>query len=178
MNSTQVGALFFYLRKAFDRAWHDGHMSKLEAAGFCFSAFAWMKSFLTSHRQLTTVEGSTSGLAEIGAGVPQAAFLCPLLLSVYVNDLSSATSARNINLFANDDMSAYVSSQAHSLLNSDLQITAENLSSRLYPWHLSIHQTKTLCMVFRSTGLLNIKINNNHITLIATSKSPSTNDCP
>ena len=39
----------------------------------------------------------------------------------------------------------------------------------LYLWYLSIHRTKTVCMVFRSEGmppcLLNIKINDNHITL-------------
>ena len=55
-----------------------------------------MKSFLTSRRQFTTVEGCTSVPAEIGAGVPQGAILSPLLFSVYVNDLSSTTPARNI----------------------------------------------------------------------------------
>ena len=113
-NSANVGVLFFDLRKAFDPVWHDGLMSKLEAAGIRGSAFAWMKSFLTSHRQITTVEGCTSPPAEIGAGVPQSAILSPLLFSVYVNDLSSATPARNINLFA-DDTSAYVTSQGPSL---------------------------------------------------------------
>ena len=85
------------------------------------SAFAWMKSFWTSRRQITTVDGCTSAPAEIGAGVPQGAILSPLLSSVHVNDISSATPASNINLFA-DDTSAYVSSQAPSVLNSDLRL--------------------------------------------------------
>ena len=45
-NSAYVGILFFDLRKAFDRVWHNGLLSKLEAAGIRGSAFAWMKSFL------------------------------------------------------------------------------------------------------------------------------------
>ena len=168
-NSAYVGILFFDLRKAFDRVWHDGLLSKLEAAGICGSAFAWMKSFLTSRRQITTVEGCTSAPAEIGAGVPQGAILSPLLFSVYVNDISSATPASNINLFA-DDTSAYVTSQAPSVLNSDLQTTADSLSSWFSRWHLSVHPAKTVCMVLRSTGMppcqLNIKINGNHIAQV------------
>ena len=168
-NSTYVGILFFDLRKAFDRVWHDGLLSKLEAAGIRGSAFAWMKSFLRSRRQITTVEGCTSAPAEIGAGVPQGAILSPLLFSVYVNDISSATPASNINLFA-DDTSAYVSSQAPSVLNSDLQTTADSLSSWFSRWHLSVHPAKTVCMVLRSTGMppcqLNIKINGNPIAQV------------
>ena len=161
----------FDQRKAFDRVWHDGLLSKLEAAGISIrgSAFAWMKSFLTSHRQMTTVDGCASVPAEIGAGVPQGAILGPLLFSVYVKDISSATPASNINLFA-DDTSAYVSSQAPSVLNSDLQTAADSLSSWFSRWHLSVYPAKTVCMVLRSTGMppcqLNIKINGNHITQV------------
>ena len=168
-NSAYVGILFFDLRKAFDRVWHDGLLSKLETAGIRGSAFAWMKSFLTSRRQITTVEGCTSAPADIGAGVPQGAILSPLLFSVYVNDISSAIPASNINLFA-DDTSAYVSSQAPSVLNSDLQTTADTLSRWLSRWHLSIHPAKTVCTVLRSTGMppcqLNIKINGNQIAQV------------
>ena len=170
-NSAYVGILFFDLRKAFDRVWHDGLLSKLEAAGIRGSAFAWMKSLLTSRRQITSVEGCRSAPAEIniGAGVPQGAILSPLLFSVYVNDISSAIPASNINLFA-DDTSAYVSSQAPSVLYSDLQTTADSLSSWFSRWHLSVHPAKTVCMVLLSMGMppcqLNIKINGNHITQV------------
>ena len=126
-----------------------------------------MKSFfLTSRHQITTVEGCTSAPAEIGAGVPQGVILSPLLFSVYVNDLSSATPASHINLFA-DDTTAYASSQAPSVLNSDLQTTVEYLSSWFSRWHLSVHPAKTVYMALYSTGMppcqLNIKINDNHI---------------
>ena len=69
-----------------------------------------------------------------------------------------------------DDTSAYVSSQAPSVLNSDLQTTADSLSSWFSRWHLSVHPAKTVCMVLRSTGMppcqLNIKINGNHIAQV------------
>ena len=95
---------------------------------------------------------------------PRVPFLVLYFFSVYVNDISSATLASNINLFA-DDTSAYVSSQAPSVLNSDLQTTADSLSS----W-FSRYPAKTVCMVLRSTGMppcqLNIKINGNHIAQV------------
>ena len=121
-----------------------------------------------SRRQITTVEGRTSAPADIGAGVPQGAILSPLLFSVYVNDISSATPASNINLFA-DDTSSYVSSQSPSVLNSDLQTTADSLSSWFSRWHNRFTQP-TQSQVLRSTGMppcqLNIKINGNHITQV------------
>ena len=60
------------------------------------------------------------------------------------DDISSgATPASNINLFA-DDTSAYVSSQALSVLNSDLQTTADSLWNWFSSWRLSVHPAKTV----------------------------------
>ena len=160
-------------RSRTDRVWSlqirsDHRPYTLGPGGYPFPEVN-LPEFLTSRRQITTVEGCTSAPAEIGAGVPQGAILSPLLFSVYLNDISSATQASNINLFA-DDTSAYVSSQATSVLNSDLQTTADSLSSWFSRWHVAVHPAKTVCMVLHSTGMppcqLNIKINGNHIAQV------------
>ena len=70
-----VGALFFDLKKAFDRVWHDGLLVKVDAAGIRGSALAWIRSFLSLRRQITMIEGFSSSSMEIRAGVPQGAIL-------------------------------------------------------------------------------------------------------
>ena len=41
--SAYVGALFFDLKKAFDRVWHAGLIAKIEATGIRSSALEWLK---------------------------------------------------------------------------------------------------------------------------------------
>ena len=165
-STTYVGALFFDLKKAFDRVWHPGLLAKLEAAGIRGSALAWIKSFLTARRHTTIIDGCTSLFEEIEAGVPQGAILSPLLFSVYVNDLPSAAPGCDVNLFA-DDTSAYVSSPSPTQLNKDLQTAANSLSAWFDRWHLTIHPGKTVSMALRSTKMmpcrLSIKIGDSPI---------------
>ena len=169
-SSSYVGALFFDLKKAFDRVWHDGLLVKVEAAGIRGSALAWIRSFLSLRRQITTIEGFSSSSIEIRAGVPQGAILSPLLFSIYVNDIVYAAPLCDTNLFA-DDTSAYVSSPCPTLLNTSLQSAADSLSDWFDRWHLSIHPSKTVCMALRSRGMppcpLYIYINGKRIAQVS-----------
>ena len=90
--SGYVGALFFDLKKAFDRVWHTGLIAKIDAAGIRGAALKWLKRFLSDRQQLTTVNGCTSSPAPVGAGVPQGAMLSPLLFSVYLHDIVAGAS--------------------------------------------------------------------------------------
>ena len=110
-SSSYVGALFFDLKKAFDRVWHHGLLVKVEAAGIRGSALAKIRSFLSLHRKITmiNIEGFSSSSMEIRADFPQGAILIPLLFSIYVNDIVSAAPLCDTNLFT-DDTSLYVSS--------------------------------------------------------------------
>ena len=169
--SAYVGALFFDLKKAFDRVWHTGLIAKIEAAGIRGSALKWLKSFLSDRQQLTTVNGCTSSPAPVGAGVPQGAILSPLLFSVYLNDIVAAASGIcEINLFA-DDTSAYVSSSSGSSLNEKLQYAADTVSRWFHRWHLSVNLMKTVSMAIRSKGMphcpLSITIDNNTIPQVS-----------
>ncbi len=158
-NSVYVGALFFDLKKAFDRVWHRGLLVKLHAAGIRGSALSWLTSFVKSRRQSTVVDGFSSPLATVEAGVPQGAILSPLLFSIYVNDLVSAVSLSgdskhmanlcDINMFA-DDTLACVSSPHVADLNLQLQRAADAISKWFYLWHLSVNTSKTVCMAIRS----------------------------
>ena len=46
-SSNHVAAVFFDIRKAFDRVWHRGLVAKLSAAGASGSVLAWFENFLS-----------------------------------------------------------------------------------------------------------------------------------
>ena len=45
-----VGIVFFDIKKAFDRVWHDGLLEKLSSFGVKGRALKWLHSFLTGRR--------------------------------------------------------------------------------------------------------------------------------
>ena len=45
-----VGVVFFDIKKAFDRVWHDGLLEKLSSFGVKGRALKWLHSFLTGRR--------------------------------------------------------------------------------------------------------------------------------
>ena len=105
-----VGVVFFDIKKAFDRVWHDGLLEKLSSFGVKGRALKWLHSFLMGRRQCVAVGGAVSDTVALEAGVPQGAILSPLLFTVYMNDVVDATSA-STNLFA-DDTSTFVSDRS------------------------------------------------------------------
>lgn len=141
-----VGTIFFDLRKAFDRIWHQGLLAKLAAAGVKGSAHRWFASYLADRQQATVVDGTTSPFAALYAGVPQGAVLSPLLFSVYMNDIPFSGST---NLFA-DDTSSYVTESSPLELRRKLQDRTEALCTWFTKWLLTINPTKSVVMVFRS----------------------------
>ena len=146
-NGYYVAAVFFDLRKAFDRVWHRGLLAKLAAAGVKGSAFEWFSSFLSGRCQATLVDGSLSEFSPLHAGVPQGAILSPLLFSVYMNDIPSPE--RSTNLFA-DDTSAFVISKTTSDLSTRLQRRIDVIGEWFHSWLLSVNTAKSAIMVFRS----------------------------
>ena len=151
--SHYIGALFFDLKKAFDKVWHRGLIAKLNAAGIRGSALKWFESFLENRNHVTVVNGRVSSPAKIHAGVPQGAILSPLLFSIHVNDITRASaSVCDINLFA-DDTLAFVSSPTASALQAKLQLAADVISCWFSEWHLTVNTTKTVSMAIRSQNM-------------------------
>ena len=82
-----VGAVFFDLKKAFDRVCLPGLVLKLKGAGLQGKALAWCTSFLTGRRQHVRVGSAISSAEHLHAGVPQGAILSLLFFSIYINDI-------------------------------------------------------------------------------------------
>ncbi len=147
--SCYVGAVFFDLRKAFDKVWHDGLLAKLKAAGVSGKAFDWFTDFLVNRMQCTMVGREMSRDLALHAGVPQGAILSPLLFLIYVNDFPHAVQAGNSNLFA-DDTSLFVSSNDSAILERRLQDAIDQAANWFHKWLVSVNTTKSAVLVFRT----------------------------
>ena len=120
-----AGCVFFDLRKAFDRVWHQGLLAKFRAAGLKGAALQWFASFPSGRHQATLVGGSVSPYAALHAGVPQGAILSPLLFSVYMNDIPFG---RTTNLLADDTSSYVIDTSPHTVCHK-LQLRTDALCS-------------------------------------------------
>ena len=171
-NSQYVGAVFFDLRKAFDRVWHKGLLVKLHAAGVEGPALSWFASYLSGRSQRTKVADAVSTSSNLSAGVPQGAILSPLLFTIYVNDIVHATSA-SVNLFA-DDTSSFVIDSSPARLSMRLQDSINSLSRWFEKWLLSVNTHKSAVIALRSTRQppvhLSVFINSEQIPQVSVHK--------
>ena len=97
-NRGQVDTFILDFEKAFDTPPHELLKSKLFSYGTGGKTLKWIDSFLC-FRQRVVVNGLKSDWAPVLSGVPQGTVFCPLLFSLYINDISSDIESE-IRLFA------------------------------------------------------------------------------
>ena len=110
-----VGAVFLDLAKAFDCVDHEILLKKLTCYGVRGDALKWMQSFLYGRFQRVSLHGTLSAKGEVKVGVPQGSILGPLLFSIYVNDLPTAITDVDVNLYADDTELHYCHSDFRQL---------------------------------------------------------------
>lgn len=121
-NGKEVRIVFLDISKAFDKVWHAGLLSKLEAIGVKGRLLEWIKSYLHGREQRVVIEGYCSDWKEISAGVPQGSVLGPLLFLIYINDIVSGLSCHPYLYADVTTLFETVSNRSDSTdrLNSDL----------------------------------------------------------
>ncbi|XP_049886813.1 uncharacterized protein LOC126381362 [Pectinophora gossypiella] len=75
------------ISKAFDRVWHAGLLSKLPAYGIPAGFSTWISDFLSERSIRVVIDGGSSDLIAIDAGVPQGSVLSATLFLLHINDL-------------------------------------------------------------------------------------------
>ena len=93
-----------------------------------------LESYLLGRLQRVVLNGQTSSLRPVLAGVPQGSILGPLLFLIYINDLPNELKS-NVKLFA-DDTSLFIivkdKNQSANTLNNDLML----ISKWAYNWKM------------------------------------------
>ena len=141
----EIRVVFCDISKAFDRVWHKGLISKLHSIGVRGNLLSWFKSYLHDRQQRVIIQGSSSSLLQIKAGVPQGSILGPLLFIIFINDIVNDIAA-DINLFADDTSLSLVVDTPDSsarILNSDL----EKIHTWATRWLVSFNAAKTKTMI-------------------------------
>ena len=85
-----TGMILTDLQKAFDTIDHDVLLKKFYAIGFSKHTVNWFQSYLSNRSFLVNLGNNFSQSAFASCGVPQGSILGPLLLLIYVNEMSQA----------------------------------------------------------------------------------------
>ena len=87
--------------KAFDRVWHAGLLHKLKSYGVSGQIFALISSFLSNRWLRVVLDGKSSQLYPVNAGVPQGSIFSRTVFLLYINDLPDDVIC-NIAIYADD----------------------------------------------------------------------------
>ena len=91
---SEIGIVFFDLRKAFDSVPHKVLMDKLQQIGLYINILAWVGNYLTFRKQMVVVNGSSSSDSHVLSRVPQRFILGPLLFLIYIDHLTHLPTSR------------------------------------------------------------------------------------
>ena len=104
-NSMDAGgetrAIALDISKAFDKVWHAGLLHKLKSYGVVGPILGILESFMIERSLKVVLDGQSSPLFCINAGVPQGSVLGPTLFLVFINDLPDGMLSR-IGIYADD----------------------------------------------------------------------------
>ena len=137
-NGFEVRGIFLDIPQAFHKVWDKGLIFKLKQwGGVTGDLLKILIDFLKERKQKVVLNGQHSKWSNISAGAHQRSILGPLLLLIYINDLSNNLSS-NPKLFADDTL---LFSTVHDInqyginLNDDL----EKISSWAFQWKMSFN---------------------------------------
>ena len=139
--------VFLDFSKAFDTVNHDILFEKLYHYGIRGPALHWFKSYLHERKQYVTYNDISSSAKIIKCGVPQESILGPLLFLIYINDLHHVCENSIPILFA-DDSNLFFSGTDPSVMEQNIDIKLENISTWLKVNKLSLNIGKTHYTIF------------------------------
>ena len=138
-------AIALDISKAFDKVWHKGLLHKIASYGITGRVFSVIQSFLTGRTMKVVVNGQSSGIHDINAGVPQGSVLGPTLFLLFINDLPDNILRSFVNIYA-DDTTLYGCTSKdldHVSLASNLSSDLSNIVDWGKKWLVAFNSAKT-----------------------------------
>ena len=91
--------IFFDLKKAFETVHHQILLKKLDHYRVRGIALSWLNSYLSNREQYISVNGYNPCSQKVTCCVPQGSVLGPLLILIFVNDISKTLSKSSFSFF-------------------------------------------------------------------------------
>ena len=133
-NGLVTASVFLDFIKAFDTVDHAILLRKLKSVGLDDNSLSWFHSYLTSCRQITSINDTLSTSLPVTVGIPQGSILGPLLFIIYVNNMPNVIKHCKIILYADDTLLCCSSTLANDIkkyVNEDLNLISQWLADNL-----------------------------------------------
>ena len=88
-NKKKSGFIFLDFAKAFDTVNHQILLQKLHHYGIRGLPLQWFEIYLSNGKQCVGIDDTISEIKTIKCGVPQGSILGPLLILLYINDITN-----------------------------------------------------------------------------------------
>ena len=138
-----IDCVYMDYQKAFDTVPHRRLLQKAKAYGVTGQILGWIKSFLSSRRQVVMVNGENSSWKDVTSGIPQGSILGPLLFVLFINDLPDIVDS-DAYLFTDDTkIFKIITKQGDSTV---LQGDLDKLNKWSDNWLLRFHPDKCKVM--------------------------------
>ena len=135
-----VDVVYLDFAKAFDKVPKVRLLNKLKAHGVEGDVAAWIEAWLTDRKQRVVVGGKFSTWRLVLSGVPQGSVLGPVLFSIFINDLDSTVTARQMVKKFDDTKVAQVISGPEDA--AELQETLTKLCEWARTWGMAFNVAK------------------------------------
>ena len=149
-------AAFLDLSNAFGSVPHDALRSILPNFGIRGKLFGWFSNYLDDRHQVVHVDGCSSSVRRLNAGVPQGSVVAPSLFIMFINSLLLDISVYSETACPDGVIgTAYADDTLVSVSHEDELTAAVHLENLLLlcedwarNWGMSFNATKTVCMRF------------------------------
>ena len=138
--------IFLDKKKAFDSVCHKKLLFKLHHYGIRGVSHQLFKSYLSHRKQLVNCADAISNPVTVQFGVPQGSILGPLLLLLYINDLSNCV--QTISRFFANDTALLITHDTPE----ELKLRTHSELARIFKWMLC----NTLTVNTSKTNAINI----------------------
>ena len=145
-NRRSTGLVLLDIEKAFDSVWHEGLVYKLETLGIPKFLLKIIKSFVHGRQFFVSLNGKSSDLRDIPAGVPQGSVLSPLLYALYISDFKRPKHCK-VAFYA-DDTALMVDGKLTQSIIRKLQKGLRTCDKYLRKWKIQLNASKSQAMIF------------------------------